>query len=147
LLGKSNSLSERSFTISRFEPLTILKFYLFSNKLHLFFLFFFFFEQDESGNNVYFHRIQRLAAENRQSLEVHYQHLSNVSPTISVWLADAPNQVPTQSKLYFKNNKPPIKASFLIIIVFFIFFFSHSGFAPVKRRGNTHSQRDVPILF
>eukprot|EP00301_Raphidiophrys_heterophryoidea_P023841 c7561_g1_i1.p1 GENE.c7561_g1_i1~~c7561_g1_i1.p1 ORF type:complete len:897 (-),score=252.83 c7561_g1_i1:172-2808(-) len=49
--------------------------------------------QDETGSNVYYHRIQRLAAENRVSLDIDYQHLSSRSPAIAVWLADAPNHV------------------------------------------------------
>lgn len=46
-----------------------------------------------SGSKVYQERIRAMAAANRESLEVHYFHLSQMSPLLAVWVADAPSEM------------------------------------------------------
>lgn len=46
-----------------------------------------------SGQCVYEQKIDRMAEENRQSLEVSYLHLSRAVPTLAMWVADAPHEI------------------------------------------------------
>jgi DNA replication licensing factor MCM2 len=45
------------------------------------------------GPVVYEQRIKKMAANNGQTLEVSYLHLTEMEPTIALWLADAPNDI------------------------------------------------------
>lgn len=49
--------------------------------------------KDDTNQNVYEHRINKLVTENCQSLEINYSHLSNKSPTLAIWLAEEPGLV------------------------------------------------------
>ena len=46
--------------------------------------------RDEQGNDIYKQRIREMCAENKQSLEVSYSHLTSANPTIALWVADEP---------------------------------------------------------
>jgi DNA replication licensing factor MCM2 len=47
----------------------------------------------DTGRNVHGERIRDMCARNLASLEVSYRHLVEHSPTIAVWLADAPKEM------------------------------------------------------
>jgi len=46
--------------------------------------------RDESGAPVYEQRINEMCANNKQSLEITYTHLSEKSPTLALWVAEQP---------------------------------------------------------
>lgn len=46
--------------------------------------------KDERGQDVYEERINEMCAANKQSLEVTYSHISNKTPTLAIWIAEAP---------------------------------------------------------
>ena len=48
---------------------------------------------DENGQNVYEQRINDMCANNRQTLEVTFTHLSAKYPTLAIWLAEEPSLV------------------------------------------------------
>ena len=48
---------------------------------------------DEQGNKIYQQRIREMCAENKQSLEVSYAHLTQANPTIALWVADEPQVI------------------------------------------------------
>ena len=48
---------------------------------------------DEQGNKIYQQRIREMCAENKQSLEVSYTHLTQANPTIALWVADEPQVI------------------------------------------------------
>jgi DNA replication licensing factor MCM2 len=45
---------------------------------------------DESGNNVYISKINEMCSNNKQTLIVDYEHLSQITPTLALWVADEP---------------------------------------------------------
>lgn len=48
---------------------------------------------DESGNNIHEQRIQEMCGNNKQSLEVTFNHLSAKYPTLAIWLAEEPELI------------------------------------------------------
>ncbi|OMJ72124.1 hypothetical protein SteCoe_29507 [Stentor coeruleus] len=49
--------------------------------------------RDEQGNDIYRQRIREMCAENKQSLEISYSHLTAANPTIALWVADEPQAI------------------------------------------------------
>jgi len=49
--------------------------------------------RDEHGNEIYHQKITEMCSENKQSLEISYTHLSDVKPTIALWVADEPQVI------------------------------------------------------
>jgi DNA replication licensing factor MCM2 len=47
--------------------------------------------KDETNNPVYEQRIHEMCADNKQSLEVTYTHLSEKTPTLALWVAEQPS--------------------------------------------------------
>ena len=49
-------------------------------------------ETEVGQSSRYAHRIRKMCAENKESLEVHYVHLSSSVPILAIWVADAPRE-------------------------------------------------------
>ena len=47
--------------------------------------------RDETGAQVYEHRIKEMCSNNKQSLEITFIHLSQRYPTLAIWLAEEPS--------------------------------------------------------
>lgn len=59
--------------------------------------------RDDTGASVYEDRIREMCANNRQSLEITFTHLSGKYPTIAIWLAEEPSlMLPVLNEVAFE---------------------------------------------
>eukprot|EP00347_Sterkiella_histriomuscorum_P014795 403359496 len=49
--------------------------------------------KDDNGHSVYENRINDMCANNKQSLEVNFSHITLKNPTLAIWLAEEPSQI------------------------------------------------------
>lgn len=66
--------------------------------------------KDDHGNEIYHQRIREMCSDNKQSLEIDYGHLSNVNPTLALWIADEPQIIlPLLNEIAFEMVKKQFK--------------------------------------
>ncbi|CAG9318679.1 MCM2 [Blepharisma stoltei] len=62
--------------------------------------------KDEHGNEIYHQRIREMCSDNKQSLEINYDHISKVNPTLALWIADEPQIIlPLLNEIAFEMVK------------------------------------------
>lgn len=49
--------------------------------------------QNEEGTFVYQEKIKSMCKENKQSIEINYQELTNAFPALSYWIFESPSRI------------------------------------------------------